>query len=269
MNKRKKWFPQEVEYLNLLWGDGKKTKEITTLLGRHSWDSIRRKANEIGLKSDGRVNRRTATKSEKLLDGSPESLYWIGFLLGDGHFTKAGYIKLGLAKKDLKHLKKFADFIGLPHDKIRITTKGLHEISFCNKKVHNRLTEKFNISNRKTTKPFNLPNDMSVLEKRVVGYGLVDADGTIGYQTGRKDCYLSVLGDASCKVFLQDILDAFQMVLPTSYYYTVQNKQQKNYNGDIKTYVYFRITRNSIIKDMKKECMFLELPVMGRKWDKI
>lgn len=43
-----------------------------------------------------------------------EKAYWLGFLYADGSVGSTDYrVELGLAEKDLEHIKKFKNFIGL------------------------------------------------------------------------------------------------------------------------------------------------------------
>jgi hypothetical protein len=54
-----------------------------------------------------------AKQDLRLLDGSKESAYWLGFLLADGSINKVGDIKLSLSIKDREHLEKFRLYLGL------------------------------------------------------------------------------------------------------------------------------------------------------------
>ena len=45
-----------------------------------------------------------------------EKAYWLGFLYADGSVSSTdNRIELGLAEKDLNHIEKFKEFIGVPN----------------------------------------------------------------------------------------------------------------------------------------------------------
>ena len=57
---------------------------------------------------------RSKADMSKLLKGSLPAVYWMGFLLADGHFTKSGSaIQVSVALQDQDHLTRFANFVGL------------------------------------------------------------------------------------------------------------------------------------------------------------
>lgn len=266
--KRIRWTQNEICTLKALWDKGRKTDEILESLGNRSWEAIRRKAYEIGLECDGKINKR-ANRVDKLLDMSPESLYWIGFILGDGHLSKQGYICLAIHNKDRDHLIKFADYIEIDHSRIRETRNNMIEIRTMNKNVVNTLQGLFCMGSNKTKSGITIPSDMCSEMVRLLGYGLIDADGTIGYQTGRSDNYISLLGSIECKMFIEKILSCLVMLDPDSTRYEVKTVRMKNYNGDLSDYAQIRIARNSLIKAMKIESIKLGIPTMERKWGRI
>ena len=93
---------------------------------------------------------------EKLLEETNLSYYWIGFILADGHISKNNRLKVGLAIKDIKHLKQLAEYLNI--DKIKINK---HKKSCNFNKQSNIVKEvknKFNIDNNKTIKPPDLNN---------------------------------------------------------------------------------------------------------------
>jgi len=80
---------------------------LTTNLQNRKWESIRAKASVLGL--DRIATLRKANLSV-LLEETPITYYWIGFLMADGGFTERR-IQLGVAEKDLDHLEKFRKFV--------------------------------------------------------------------------------------------------------------------------------------------------------------
>ena len=71
--------------------------------------ALRDKANALGLKLP---NGNRKANLEILLDGSLQSMYWIGFLLADGHFHKIGdRLRLDQDIGDISHLLKFREYV--------------------------------------------------------------------------------------------------------------------------------------------------------------
>lgn len=116
---------------------------------------------------------------------TPESVYWIGFLLGDGAIgSNKPSIKLNLQIEDIKQLEKFRSFVGSDSP---ITTqyrfKGSNIVCFC---VHSlkmvQDLEVYGVVPRKSL----IASVHEVLSfSRDFWRGLIDADGTVGIYNGR------------------------------------------------------------------------------------
>lgn len=67
-----------------------------------------------------------------MTEQTPQSFYWIGFLIADGSFHSGGKFELGLAEKDLGVIEAFCEYIAY-NNKImyREDTKS-YRISFAN-----------------------------------------------------------------------------------------------------------------------------------------
>jgi len=103
---QKIWKTQEIKYLKENYKKGN-VDDFVKKLGR-SWSAIQQKAFCFKLKRESE----SFSNPFKLINGSNESLYWIGFCLADGHFNeKSKQLQINLAIKDFKHLKKLAKFI--------------------------------------------------------------------------------------------------------------------------------------------------------------
>lgn len=46
-----------------------------------------------------------------MTEQTPQSFYWIGFLIADGSFHSGGKFELGLAEKDLGVIEAFCEYI--------------------------------------------------------------------------------------------------------------------------------------------------------------
>lgn len=59
------------------------------------------------------MSKKNIIKNFEKIDNE-EKAYWLGFLYADGNVSlKEDKIELSLAEKDLNHIKKFKNFIGL------------------------------------------------------------------------------------------------------------------------------------------------------------
>jgi len=141
--------------------------------------------NNIKLREAKEYNRKYTLNDYSFSKYSPESVYWAGFIAGDGCIHSHGlssknnnYLTIGLQIKDEQHLKKFKEFIKY-NGKLYYKKDGSAvSISVNSVQIVKDLLEKYNIKNNKTNNyipPDNLP-------KEYIKYfilGLLDSDGSI------------------------------------------------------------------------------------------
>lgn len=115
---------------------------------------------------------------------TPESVYWAGFIAGDGCVYNHGlankecinYLSVGLERSDLGHLIKLKQFLSYT-GKIYMQPRSA-ALTVNSEKIVSDLKDKYNITNNKTNDykpPTNIPN-------KLVKYfilGLFDSDGCI------------------------------------------------------------------------------------------
>jgi hypothetical protein len=119
-----------------------------------------------------------------LLDETPESFYWLGFIIADGSFYKDRF-ELTLSEKDVEHLKKFASFINFDKELYYRRGTKSYRIQFNNKESLQLVMGKYGISYNKTYNPIDfsiLKNYNSKLLKAML-IGIIDGDGYIGKNT--------------------------------------------------------------------------------------
>jgi hypothetical protein len=252
------WSETEIQILKNHWQSSKKA-EIIKLLSNRTWQAIRKKARKLVLCRDqAHMNRferdnYECFQLEKLLDETPETYYWIGFLMADGHFNdKINRLTIELSIKDKEHLEKLAKFIGLK--KVNINGRGNCSIGVQNKQIISQLIKKFNINNRKT---YHLNTiiieDNNLFSSFIAGF--IDGDGCIRDKT--YDIKISLHGNT----------------LPTIMKWAV--KFNKIYNAtnipyiNKRKFVVWYITNSEAIVKYKKILLSLNLPIMKRKWDRI
>lgn len=187
---------------------------------------------------------------EKLLEESPESYYWMGFLLADGNF-KDGRIRLGLGIKDENHLLRFCKYINyfgsISKTAIKVSMGVMH------KEVVEQIQEKFNIQENKTLNPpkYIIPNNFLGLSLII---GFIDGDGNINKQYKRQDGLIRI----KCHSSWFSILCQFSAILNCAQPYI--NKQG---------YVVLNIAKRSSIELLQSNIRQYTLPVLIRKWNKL
>ena len=193
-------------------------------------------------------------KLSNLLDNSPESYYWLGFLLADGHFSDKNRVVLSISRKDRDHLKNLRTFLNCD-SKIRDhsfewhgTEYDMSTLSIMDTNSASIIRCKYKIESNKTKQPPDL-SSLSEVDKFCVMIGFVDGDGSIQYQTSRTDCKISIKCHSSW-------LDNLRFLFGSS---------RINSAG----YAYHCTADNEIIRAWKRKALDLRLPIMQRKWDKI
>lgn len=185
-----------------------------------------------------------------LLLDTPESFYWVGFLLADGSFCN-GRLKLGLSLKDSEHLYKFANYINYS-GAINTTDKSI-SLSCKDIEIVQAICEKFDIRERKT---YNPPNTILQFDKDLIYAllaGFIDGDGNIKNQTNRKDFILQIKNHSSWK----NILEEFNSLISN------KNLTRINSSG----YAILIISNSEELKELKRKVMNLNIPILSRKWD--
>lgn len=211
-------------------------------------------------KSCGQLNACQQKKKhhiEKLLLDVPESYYWIGFLLADGHLTNARF-SVSLAEKDYNHLLKFADYIGYTK---RISKRinpidgwGAGCISYAvylhDKFYLKQIKDKFDIHDQKTYNPPNPKVFQSMTDDQLTALvaGYIDGDGSISmYYNVKIQVHKSWL----------NVLKYFAQIIGES---------SQTYDRD---FAYLLNCTTEELKRFKRKCLRLNLPLLNRKWDRV
>ena len=203
--------------------------------------------------SCGCVNNKSHSKLYKLLDGSFESFYWHGFLIGDGYFgNNVQRLSLTLSRKDEYHLEKFKEFI-----ECGAITRGISKgygstteysrLSVMDTENLPKLAEMYGITGAKTKNPPNIDIlDGENLICFIIGF--IDADGCISYQSGRTDCTMSIKKHQTWVGVLSKMFSKTATI----------NKEG---------YAFIDISDNEILREFKRVAVNNRLPYMPRKWN--
>ena len=232
--------------------------ELLDLLPNRSWDSIKLKSNRIDI-FRGHDFKRNSNMNILMYD-ELDTFYWIGFILADGHISNSERIKISLSNKDRNHLQKFVDYLGCSDI---IEKDSMCSTSLQNREICIRLCEKFNIKNNKTYDPMDLNTysfDKELLFSLIIGF--IDGDGSIHKIYKRQDCNLRIhlhKNWLNNLIFIENFL--------YNYFNYDKDKVFSKVGND--GYSLLTISDNILLKNIKKECIKLNLPILSRKWNNI
>lgn len=186
-----------------------------------------------------------------LLNETNETYYWLGFILADGHIDKSKRLIIRLGIKDSTHLLKLAIYLKTSCS----YTEKYCKIALMDTIALNELSTKFDIHNHKTINPPNLEifNKLSRNKLLSLFAGFVDGDGSIRNLHNRKDFNLTI----KCHKNWLSVLEIFSSQL-------LKDCTTKINNAG---FSFLSCGNSSILKELKKEILKLELPLMERKWD--
>lgn len=268
------WTLEEINFLQENYSSATQSY-LTTNLQNRKWKSITKKASILGLE---RISILRKSNLSILLEETPTTYYWIGFLMADGGFTDRR-LQLGVAEKDLEHLKLFRKHVN-SSNKIGtiINNNGkVHKrIKITHVKVIQELRSKFKISSRKTYEPCSIQHitNQELLFSLIIGF--LDGDGCVtkGYCRSHK---ISFVGHASwldnfcfMKSFIHDYFGYQDNTMPPKIR-KVKIILPQDKTKTKKTYYLtdFYINRKDIIHSIKDKAVELELPFLKRKLGKI
>jgi hypothetical protein len=213
-----------------------------------SWSYIQKLACLNGIKK-GRNESPNDWKFKKLIDYNDNiSMYWIGFIIADGHIYNKSNIQINLSIKDKLHLLKIQNHIG---DISIILSDSQIRATISDRKTSSVLSNDFKWLSNKTKNPIEIPNFISkdALFSLIIGF--IDGDGTIN-----KKGHIFIKCDKSWKNNLE------------YFYYTLTGEKKVfNITGDGLSIVY--ILKLKTLFKIKEKSKKLKLPLMVRKWDRI
>ena len=246
------WSKEEMSYIKR-YGELSK-EDLIRLIPNRTWAKIRYKLWSVGISKEIHWHN----KLYKLLEENPISYYWLGFLMADGHFSKKGWIYLSLANLDAPHVQKFSDYIEGPKICL-LQKKSQSRCTVKNKDVVKQLSEKFNISNRKTYEPCNIKGikDDKLFLAWLIGF--IDGDGTI-VQRRSNSQYIKIAVHSSWTDNLDYIYKRVQ---------SISRIRCHPPSLDGRGYIHIRFGRIELLQYLKKFAIENNLPILTRKWDKI
>lgn len=116
-----------------------------------------------------------------------EKAYWLGFLYADGCVgNKEAKIELGLAEKDLKHIEKFRDFIGINNKICYRETSKSYRYSFRSQSCKEDLIKQGCVPKKSLILTFPTPEQVPEHLIRHFLRGYFDGDG---HFTNTEKCF--------------------------------------------------------------------------------
>ena len=256
---RNGWTKQEVDFVNQNYGE-MKPGDIASKIGKTA-DAVKLKAASIGLAYSSEQlgrNLRKCDLSFLAQQHNLEALYWIGFILADGHITKDLRLQIKLSSKDEAHLQKLADRLSCKITKERPGTVGISPKDTSSVK---KIQEIYGVWERKTYNPPDIASwNLSDEEFLAMFIGFIDGDGNIGHPTGRTDAHIRIKCHANWLRNLQFFSDVLHR---TSGLLQIDAKVN---NAGYSSWI---ITNSQTIKWLKIFAIENRLPTMERKWNLI
>jgi hypothetical protein len=184
-----------------------------------------------------------------LLGEDHETMYWIGMLFADGHFSDLGRIILQL--NDADRVKMFSVFIGNAPITIR---KKWARTCIQHSSIVSKIKEKYNISHQKTYNPVSTSH-CSVEQIASILIGFIDGDGCI---QNRVDSGFK--GTIKCHASWLPVFIEWRRRL--SGLMDIGGKPKLNSRG----YAEWHLSATQL-RQLKDHTNIHNLPVMKRKWD--
>jgi hypothetical protein len=189
-----------------------------------------------------------------LLEESHLKYYLTGLILADGHISN-NRLRLRLSIKDKNYLLNLANILNIkPTYEKNNTVVG---ISIMNTNIISKYIALFDIHSNKTLNPPNLNHYRDINKEYLLSLfiGFIDGDGSIQFQSKRKDIKILIKNYHTWINFLEFIS------------LTLCNKNLAKINKA--GYSLLTLSNSEICKLLKNHAIKYKLPIMLRKWDKI
>lgn len=255
-----RWSKSELKIITDYY-ESVRPRDLNKLLPGKSIDAIKLKANALGLNSP--FSSEFLSNIGVLLDDTPESYYWMGFILADGHISEDNRLIVTLHKKDKNHLRKLVEYVQAEHQERAGNSKTKVSFAIKNQKIIPLIKEKFDINHQKTYNPpsNDLYSDADISLLTCLLCGFIDGDGNISFQHKRKDIKMRIQIHGSWLKWLEDICERLKKELPDiSISYPKINK--RGYSDWV-------IANHIVVNYLKQTAIDNNLPILERKWSKI
>jgi len=198
---------------------------------------------------------------QKLLNNKLQTYYWIGFLTADGSIDFNSYrLKFALATKDKSQVKKFANYI---------CCKNIHnyknhcEVQIQDKLFVPKIIKKYKFTKKKTYHPCGYQWLKKSSNNIFLSFliGLIDGDGCVKHQSGRKDYMIQIKMHKNWLKYLHYIRNRLIKITKINI--------PKPYLVTDKKYSILVFANSLIINFIKQFINNHSLPILHRKWNKV
>jgi hypothetical protein len=148
---------------------------------------------------------------------TPEKAYWLGFLYADAYNGDTiNTLAMSLQEQDLGHLKKFNDFMGLPHDKIIFTKTNKNYTYYTSKVFSKHVCTKLTELGCPRAKSF-IVKFPEWLDNKLYNHfirGMFDGDGCLTFREKQKEWKWSLVStDMMCESLQLIILENLNLIV--------------------------------------------------------
>lgn len=202
--------------------------------------------------------KRNNTLNRLLEELTPQTFYWVGYLIADGSFDKNSKFEFCLAEKDKKVLEEFSKYINYTNKLMYREKTKAYRISFANSIDNPKFMEFYGFKQRKTYNPIDFEIykqfDKSLLTALLIG--IIDGDGHIE-QNGSSNAY-------AIKITAHKVWEKFYSELCQYLDIPEHIKSRKNSNT-----LTIGIYKYNIIISLKDFIIQNNLFHLERKWNKL
>lgn len=257
----KKYTLEENNNLQLFYPTSSK-QFILSKIPNRTWVALQQQAKKLGIRriADERKDKKT-TNLKRLLDGTMESFYWLGFLLADGNFRGKRSVRCELSTKDYQHLEKLAKYLNTTVKYPNKRNSILFEIYDID--VVPKIIELLGLKHNKI-KTYSCPKIETLLklnqsELFALFIGFIDGDGYI--KRNNQSCtYLIISNHVSWKPFYDLMIQQFKK-------YSLYDLPK--YTITKKGYIRWTCGQRNFLVELKCVVKQMKLPILKRKWSEI
>jgi hypothetical protein len=263
IHKNKTWTEEEIELLKYHWQYSDMETLLNALPGR-TYDQMMNKAQLLKVKSQ--IKRKRQGSLDFLDNLTPQSAYWWGFIMADGHLSPGGVLCFCLSGKDQDYLKVLAEHLKCKTT-LRIKSGGFSKENseFIDLRIQDKKFQEkwYSILEYINPKTYNPPKLDVFYKKDLLIYfliGLIDGDGSIWISNQTETCH----GSISLRIEVHpNWHDRFvELFSKIDEFYNIKFNIRMSNKGYVKADIASRYDLEKITKYLK-DCDY-----MHRKWDK-
>lgn len=249
-NNYDKWTDEEENLLKEAW-ELYSMEDLLKTFPNRSYQKILLHAQQKGYKNIKHRGRKSNLDFLNLNKLTPQSAYWWGFIMADGHLSKTNTLMISLKDTDKIHLEKLSKYIN-------VIIRENNGFCFLSANDKNLISECKNILHMEHTSKTYFPPNLSIFEEFFIYFfiGFIDGDGCLWFNKNHPQLKIELY-----KTWL-DNLNYFKQILKDKY-----NIENVNVKFSKKGTAVLTISNRWDILKISEYCK--EIDYLERKWDKI